>query len=146
MVNFLLTWSTHFSWIKDSSRKLIHTCSSWFGNGKVLIGYRLITNEERHKINMTDDNSCYRCQHGPESIIHVLRDCKEAMKFWSWIIKPYNWAKLFSLGLISWLEWNLGDEDIGIRPRVTSFGVSVNALCKDHNKLIFNQYFNLRQN
>jgi hypothetical protein len=48
----------------------------------------------------------------------------------------------------SWIEWNLGDEDIGIRPWswVTSFGVSVNALCKDHNELIFNQYFNLRQN
>jgi hypothetical protein len=53
---------------------------------------------------MIDDNSCHRCQQGPESIVHVLRDCEEAIEFWSSIIKPDNWAKFFSLGLLSWLE------------------------------------------
>jgi hypothetical protein len=45
--------------------------------------------------------------------IGLLRDYDEAMKFWSSIIKLDNWAKVFSLGLISWLEKNLGNEDIG---------------------------------
>ncbi|GAU40905.1 hypothetical protein TSUD_297100 [Trifolium subterraneum] len=75
---------------------------------------RLMTNEERRKINMTAHNSCLRCQQGPESIMHVLRDY--AMDIWSPIIKPNNWAKFFSLGLTSWLKWNLDNEDIGNTP------------------------------
>ncbi|GAU25012.1 hypothetical protein TSUD_154860 [Trifolium subterraneum] len=61
---------------------------------------------------MTDDNSCPRCQQGPESIMHVLRDYIGNTP-WSW---------------------------------VTFVGVSVNALWKDRNELMFNQYSNLRQN
>jgi hypothetical protein len=100
------------------------------------------------EINMTDDSSCPRCQHGLESIMHVLRDCDEAMEFWYPIIKPNNWAKFFSLGLMSWLEWNLGNEDIGNTPWswVTFFGVSINALWKDRNEFVFNQYSILLQN
>jgi hypothetical protein len=50
---------------------------------------RLMTNEARQKINMTDDNSGPRCQHGPEFMMHVLRDCDEAMEFLvPLIIKP----------------------------------------------------------
>lgn len=38
-----------------------------------------MTNEEKPKINMTDDRSCPRCQQGLESIMHVLRDYDEAI-------------------------------------------------------------------
>jgi hypothetical protein len=67
------------------------------------------------------------------------------MKFWSSIIKPDNWAKVFSLGLISWLEKNLGNEDIGNTrwSWVTFFGVYVNALWEDRSGLVFNQFSNL---
>lgn len=47
-----------------------------------------------------------------------------------------------------WLEWNLSNEDIGNMSWswVTLFGVSINTLSKDHNELVFDQYFNLWQN
>jgi hypothetical protein len=32
-----------------------------------------MTNEERHKINMIDDNSCSRCQQGDEVIFDFKR-------------------------------------------------------------------------
>jgi hypothetical protein len=48
--------------------------------------------------------------------MHVLRNYEEENEFWSSIIKQDNWAKFFSLGLMPWLEWNLGNEDIGNTP------------------------------
>jgi hypothetical protein len=37
-------------------------------------------------------------------IMHVLRDCDEAIKFWSPVIKSNYWAKFFGLGLRSWID------------------------------------------
>ncbi|CAJ2678574.1 unnamed protein product [Trifolium pratense] len=61
---------------------------------------------------MTNGNSCPQRQQGLESIMHVLRDFEDIMKFWSSIIKPDNWAKFFSMDLMSWLEWYLDNGDI----------------------------------
>jgi hypothetical protein len=44
---------------------------------------RLMTNQERVKIGISNDDSCSRCQLGPETVMHVLRDCEEAREFWS---------------------------------------------------------------
>jgi hypothetical protein len=63
-----------------------------------------MTNEERVKIGISNDDSCPGCQQGPETVMHVLRDYEEAREFWSPIIQSQYWAKFSSLGLIPWLE------------------------------------------
>ncbi|CAN1808031.1 hypothetical protein LINPERHAP1_LOCUS25265 [Linum perenne] len=35
----------------------------------------LLTNEERRRHKLTEDDSCSRCEHIHEIILHVLRDC-----------------------------------------------------------------------
>lgn len=92
---------------------------------------------------MTDDPMCPRCNSCPETIMHLLRDCEEASTFWNEVINPNAWSKFFSLGLFPWLEWNLSskNDEIGKTPWswFTFFTVSVAALWKDRNSLVFSQ-------
>lgn len=38
---------------------------------------RLLTNEERVRRHMTQDDACQHCPAGPKSLMHVIRDCEE---------------------------------------------------------------------
>jgi ribonuclease HI len=71
--------------------------------------------------------------------MHCLRDCEDAREFWTNIINPEVWSKFFSIGLNSWLDWNLSNDNIGNNMNNWSifFGVAVNELWKDRNSLVF---------
>lgn len=72
-----------------------------------LAHHRLLTNEERKKINRTKDNSFPICSTSPESIIHVLQDCDTSKQFQSDIIDQHSWSKFMSLRYDDWLSFNL---------------------------------------
>jgi len=63
---------------------------------------------------MTSDETCPRCNDISDSIMHMLRKCKDVNSFWTDLIQPNMWSKLFKLGLHSWLERNLSSNHIGL--------------------------------
>jgi hypothetical protein len=101
----------------------------------------LLTNAVRAHRQMTNDDLCPRCQSQPETIMHMLRDCEDVQQYWNQFITEDYWAKFFSLGLHAWLEWNITTKNIGASSTdwPIFFGVSVWALWKDRNKLVFSR-------
>ncbi|KAJ1390573.1 Reverse transcriptase zinc-binding domain [Sesbania bispinosa] len=68
---------------------------------------------ERHHRGMTQDSFCLRCQDSPETIMHILEDCPLVMETWNSVINDEQWATFFSLGLESWLRFNLEEDRVG---------------------------------
>jgi hypothetical protein len=69
--------------------------------------------------------------------MHVLRDCNEAMKFWSPIINQNIWKN--SLDYVSCIGLN-GTLEMKI------FEIRIALELEDRNELVFDQHSNLRQN
>ncbi|XP_057744587.1 uncharacterized protein LOC130962384 [Arachis stenosperma] len=46
----------------------------------------LLTNSERRRRHLTNDDSCPRCHHHDETVIHVLRDCSYAQCIWKYLL------------------------------------------------------------
>lgn len=109
---------------------------------------RLFTNEERMTCGMTADSSCARCSDGPESVMHILRDCEQVFDFWKAVVHPDHISRFFSLGFHSWLEWNLTTSGIGCIDSNWSiyFGVAIYELWKDRNSFVFSRLASLGAN
>lgn len=90
---------------------------------------------------MTTDNLCPRCVDCPETIMHVIRDYEDVRDFWMSKLNPDVVSKFFSLGLHSWLTWNLKDPNMGNGSFNwhVFFGVAVYELWKDRNSLVFSR-------
>ncbi|CAN1328315.1 Putative ribonuclease H protein At1g65750 [Linum perenne] len=62
---------------------------SWRGPSRIqyflwlVLQNKLLTNAERKRRHLTDNNSCPRCNSHEESVSHVLRDCQFAANVWS---------------------------------------------------------------
>lgn len=102
---------------------------------------KLMTNVERKSRGMTADELCPRCHRCLETIMHMIRDCDDVKEFWSKLIDPDSWSSFFSLGLHSWLNWNLSSK--AINPHninwPMTFGIAVKDIWKDRNSLVFSQ-------
>ena len=52
--------------------------------------------------------SCLLCDKGPESVLHVLRDCCVAHEFWNSFPPPFLAAVFYETQLVDWLRLNCG--------------------------------------
>ena len=68
---------------------------------------KLLSNEVRVKRHMASDSSCACCGDETESLLHILRDCKEAKDLWIGIVKPSMFWKFFSTDMDEWLQLNI---------------------------------------
>lgn len=102
---------------------------------------KLLTNAERSHRGMTIDSQCPRCQDGPKTIMHTLQDCDDVRGLWESIVDEEQLSKFFSLGLYSWLAWNVSFAKMNLVhiPWNTLFGVLVYDLWCDRNNLVFNR-------
>lgn len=100
---------------------------------------KLLTNEERKRRGMTNENYCPRCNSQPEDLMHLLRDCEEVQDLWKKHIKQDLWSKFFSLGQYAWFDWNLAAVNIGQVPWKWPlvFGIAIWAIWKDRKSLVF---------
>lgn len=147
------TLKSTFSFLQDLDEEvaainpLFEKVWSWKGSNRYramlwkLAHGRLLTNEERFKRHMTNDNLCPRCQGGPETLLHMLRDCDEVQSFWQSVVHLDHLSRFFSLGTCSWLDWNMTEKSVG---RIQLdwqlfFGVAVYELWRDRNSLVFSQ-------
>ncbi|KAL7248212.1 hypothetical protein ACSBR2_003009 [Camellia fascicularis] len=67
---------------------------------------RLPTKDLLHSRNITLDSSCQLCGSSPETILHALRDCTSAKRFWDSIIIPTKLSPSFNLSSTEWLKIN----------------------------------------
>ncbi|KAE8653749.1 hypothetical protein F3Y22_tig00117056pilonHSYRG00114 [Hibiscus syriacus] len=68
---------------------------------------RLLTNVNRCARNLTDDPLCQICRSANETLLHVLRDCKQTASLWQLIIRQQQLQDFFTLGTNEWLMMNL---------------------------------------
>ncbi|WCJ31853.1 Polynucleotidyl transferase ribonuclease H-like superfamily protein [Euphorbia peplus] len=65
---------------------------------------RILTNQERKRRHLTDEDICCRCNLHPESIIHVLRDCPIARSLWIQVLPHVDFEKLIAINEDIWFE------------------------------------------
>lgn len=73
---------------------------------------RILTNAERARRHLAQDDSCTLCLGTTETTLHVLRDCTTAMDVWSNILLPEHATDFFSSDLMAWLAFNLDRKDL----------------------------------
>ncbi|CAL1397302.1 unnamed protein product [Linum trigynum] len=64
---------------------------------------RLLTNVERRRRHLTTDNSCKTCGGGPETTLHVLRDCPFARGVWAGLLEDEPDRDFYGKSLEEWM-------------------------------------------
>ncbi|CAN1152790.1 Putative ribonuclease H protein At1g65750 [Linum perenne] len=100
---------------------------------------RLLTNAERRRRHMTEEDNCHRCTNVSETSLNILRDCNLARSVWLALLPPDIVADFFSgtvhewiikgvrlgtdgllFGVTAWILWKAWNEDIFDNKLVTS--------------------------
>ena len=68
---------------------------------------KLLTNVERVRHRLIDNDICEKCQQEKESTLHVLRDCPFATWIWPKVVQQDDWDQFFNLPFQDWLSRNL---------------------------------------
>ncbi|KAJ1438681.1 ribonuclease H [Sesbania bispinosa] len=102
---------------------------------------RLLTNSERAKRGMTQDDLCPRCNSEKETLIQALRDWVNVVDLWESLIDHNDWASFFSLGQERWLRKYLEFSGNAVAEVAWSFlfPVGIWLIWKDRNSLVFQQ-------
>ncbi|CAN1815404.1 Putative ribonuclease H protein At1g65750 [Linum perenne] len=93
---------------------------------------RLLTNSERKKRHMTDDDCCRLFPSSVEDNLHVLRDCRAAKNFWMNFSNFSREASFFTSNLQDWLHKYIKTEELSLQ-----FGIALWLLWKARNEDIF---------
>ncbi|CAN1799959.1 Putative ribonuclease H protein At1g65750 [Linum perenne] len=93
---------------------------------------RLLTNSERRKRHMSNDDRYRRCPDEVEDSIHIIRDCRAAKNFWEVFLPPSKQLGFFSGNIQDWLSFILKDPDLSL-----SGGIAIWLLWKARNEDIF---------
>ena len=104
---------------------------------------KLLTNTERARRHMCDSTTCNHCHMEPETVLHVLRDCRYATQVWMGLVSPDRWSEFFSLPVQEWLYSNLTNNlsfDLSMEWSLI-FGVACWLLWQWRNKALFDDAF-----
>ncbi|KAK9046574.1 hypothetical protein V6N11_052459 [Hibiscus sabdariffa] len=101
---------------------------------------KLMTNAERYRRSLCPHPLCPCCESAPESVLHVLRDCRYAHEVWSLLLTPGRHGHFFRGELAEWLHSNVGSHELhpsrGL-PWSTLFISTIWQLWKARNDLVF---------
>ncbi|CAN1751084.1 Putative ribonuclease H protein At1g65750 [Linum perenne] len=93
---------------------------------------RLLTNAERHRRHMTEDDTCHHCNTVSETSLHTLRDCTLAKSVWEALLPPNLVNDFFSGSIQEWIF-----KGIHLNSDSLLFGVTAWILWKARNEHIF---------
>uniref|UniRef100_A0A199UBV5 Uncharacterized protein n=1 Tax=Manihot esculenta TaxID=3983 RepID=A0A199UBV5_MANES len=102
---------------------------------------KILTNEERFRRGLTNNEACGLCGAHQESVLHVLRDCRMIKSVWREMVAPAKQGVFFSLSLIEWLNANIcssvkfNNEDFSW---CSIFSIVCWFAWKQRNDLVFN--------
>ncbi|CAN1815926.1 Putative ribonuclease H protein At1g65750 [Linum perenne] len=122
----------------ESDEQVWKTIWQWNGPNRVrfflwLAAHNhLLTNAERSRRHLSDDDVCSHCKTASGDTIHVLRDCRLARSFWECVI-PQQQLQGFFLGSVQeWLMRELKRSETGLL-----VGVAAWLLWEARNEAIF---------
>uniref|UniRef100_A0A2C9V942 Uncharacterized protein n=1 Tax=Manihot esculenta TaxID=3983 RepID=A0A2C9V942_MANES len=102
---------------------------------------KILTNEERFRRGLTNNEACGLCGTHQESVLHVLRDCRMIKSVWREVVAPAKQGAFFSLSLTEWLNANIcssvkfNNEDFSW---FSIFSIVCWFAWKQRNDLVFN--------
>lgn len=104
-----------------------------------------MTNLERNARGISPSDLCSHCHLYPESIVHVLCDCEVTLEMWERIVDPDLRHAFASLGLQSWLLFNLQLESMGNLQRSLPiiFTSMIHLLWIECNHFVFSGKFSI---
>ncbi|CAN1328316.1 Putative ribonuclease H protein At1g65750 [Linum perenne] len=127
---------------------------SWRGPSRIqyflwlVLQNKLLTNAERKRRHLTDNNSCPRCNSHEESVSHVLRDCQFAANVWSalnlhvacpiqnsaeeWIMAGFKHPQNMLFGIGCWYLWKARNDLIFSANLQNPNAVAAKALSWNH--------------
>ncbi|OMP05897.1 hypothetical protein COLO4_08472 [Corchorus olitorius] len=68
---------------------------------------RILCNVNRRNRNLTNDPKCSICGANAETVVHVLRDSKDAVAIWKALMIDIRFQNCDSMGLQEWMTFNL---------------------------------------
>ncbi|KAL4376861.1 hypothetical protein GQ457_02G014130 [Hibiscus cannabinus] len=71
---------------------------------------KLLTNLERKRRHLVEDDKCHFCSHEVESLDHVLRHCTFVVNVWNKVIPQRDLAVFNSMDLDDWFRSNLSQQ------------------------------------
>ncbi|KAE8732108.1 hypothetical protein F3Y22_tig00002237pilonHSYRG00293 [Hibiscus syriacus] len=92
---------------------------------------RLLTNVNRCERNLTDDPLCQICVSVNETLLHVLRDCKQTASLWQLIIRQQQLQDFFTLGTNEWLMMNLDSNRLFAGSKIPWKTLFASLACKN---------------
>ncbi|CAN1752991.1 Putative ribonuclease H protein At1g65750 [Linum perenne] len=98
----------------------------------VAIHNRLMTNAERHRRHITNNDGCGLCVDEAETTDHLLRGCPMAKQVWCRVLSITSSDVFFSMDIEDWWKRFLNDKEVSI-----IFGITCWLLWKTRNERIF---------
>ncbi|CAN1851753.1 Putative ribonuclease H protein At1g65750 [Linum perenne] len=93
---------------------------------------RLLTNSERRRRHLCNEDICSRCRTDTEDALHVLRDCPLAKSTWKLLIPAVDHQSFFTGSLLEWFIRELNSPDRGQLVGITAW-----LIWKARNESIF---------
>ncbi|KAL4336136.1 hypothetical protein GQ457_07G003110 [Hibiscus cannabinus] len=109
---------------------------------------RILTNAERFRRHMTNDNSCPLCGSPVKDIDHMLQRCPVAISVWSQFVRSAYLVEFLDMELKQWIHVNLTDARKYIATHVDwdiLFGSIVWNIWLRRNDFVFNGYSGRRE-
>ncbi|KAK8537620.1 hypothetical protein V6N12_043773 [Hibiscus sabdariffa] len=102
---------------------------------------KLMTNTERFRHSLCPQPLCPCCHDVGETVLHVLRDCRNAQAVWCLLLPPERYKLFFSSDTVEWLLSNVASHELHSTwdlPWPLLFISTVWQLWKARNDLVFN--------
>ncbi|CAL1375874.1 unnamed protein product [Linum trigynum] len=98
---------------------------------------KLLTNSERCRRHLASSDRCQVCGGGPESVIHVLRDCSYARSVWSSLLVDEPDTDFFEADVTRWVLHYLSGRSKAIEPSL--FAILCWQLWNNKNQWVFEE-------
>lgn len=98
----------------------------------------MLTNDVRWRRGLASDNRCPLCDHGEETMMHMLRDCIHYTNAWTTIACGNLSSQFFDQDIRTWMIADLSD--VGVRGGWQwniIFGVALNCFWLARNEKVF---------
>ncbi|GLT78653.1 hypothetical protein SLA2020_501810 [Shorea laevis] len=94
----------------------------------LMLHNRVLTNSSRMARGLTNDDSCPRCQHGREDVLHCFRDCEGSRRLWRKWIGDNLWQRWQQMNHAEWINHNLSRTNVKIEQGLP-WDVAFAAIC-----------------
>ncbi|MFQ6651567.1 hypothetical protein Gotur_023843 [Gossypium turneri] len=102
---------------------------------------KLLTNVERKRRTLTTDELCQICHAPQESILHILRDCKEIISVWKRLMPLDNQGVFFAHDFVNWFLANI-NKNRKFKNETFNWNTIFSIVCwfawKQRNDFVFN--------